>query len=98
MSAAIAALRSGFGSRRKGGVEGEAHGSSQPIEYQLVITATMCLVAFGAVMVFSASSTSSLLGSNGDGAYYLKRTLMFGAFGLLALHVLARVRLRRSAA
>ncbi len=93
MSGAIAGLRSGFGSRRKGAAKKAKRRSSQPIEYQLVITATMCLVAFGAVMVFSASSTSSLLGSNGDGAFYLKRTLMFGAFGLLALHVLARVRL-----
>ncbi len=39
----------------------------------------MCLLAFGVVMVFSASSSASLLGATGDGAYYLKRTLMFGA-------------------
>ena len=30
-------------------------------------------------MVFSASSTTSLLGESGDSAYYLKRTLIFGA-------------------
>ncbi len=40
-------------------------------------------------MVFSASSSASLLGESGDGAYYLKRTLMFGAIGLIALRVLA---------
>ena len=34
-------------------------------------------------MVFSASSTTPLLGESGDSAYYLKRTLIFGAFGLL---------------
>ena len=53
--------------------------SSQPIEYSLLLTATLCLLAFGVVMVFSASSTTSLLGESGDGAYYLKRTLIFGA-------------------
>ena len=40
-------------------------------------------------MVFSASSTTSLLGESGDGAYYLKRTLLYGAVGLLALRVLS---------
>ena len=94
MSAGIASLRSGFGIRSKRRSTAKARKKrSQPIEYQLVITATMCLVAFGAVMVFSASSTSSLLGDQGDGAFYLKRTLMFGAVGLLALHLLARVKL-----
>ena len=33
-------------------------------------------------MVFSASSTTSLLGNSGDSAYYLKRTVLFGAVGL----------------
>lgn len=62
---------------------------SQPIEYSLLLTATLCLLAFGVVMVFSASSTTSLLGESGDGAYYLKRTVVFGLLGLLALRVLA---------
>jgi cell division protein FtsW len=60
-----------------------------PVEYSILLTATLCLVAFGIVMVFSASSTTSLLGESGDSAYYLKRTLIFGAFGLLALKVLS---------
>jgi cell division protein FtsW len=96
VSGGIAALRSGFGvgSKRKSPAKPRKKKRAQPIEYQLVITATMCLVAFGAVMVFSASSTSSLLGSQGDGAFYLKRTLMFGAIGLVALHLLARARLQ----
>ena len=59
------------------------------IEYSVLLTATLCLVAFGVVMVFSASSTTSLLGESGDSAYYLKRTLIFGAFGLVALKVLS---------
>jgi cell division protein FtsW len=61
----------------------------QPIEYSLLLTATLCLLAFGVVMVFSASSTTSLLGDSGDGAYYLKRTLLFGVIGLLIMRVLS---------
>ena len=96
MSAAISGLRSGFGRSARGKKKAKARAkkrAAQSLEYQLIITATMCLVAFGAVMVFSASSTSSLLGESGDGAFYLKRTLMFGAFGLICLHFLARARL-----
>jgi cell division protein FtsW len=61
---------------------------SPPIEYSLLLTATLCLLAFGAVMVFSASSTTSVLGASGDGAQYLKRTLLFGGVGLLAMRFL----------
>ena len=63
--------------------------TSQPIEYSLLLTATLCLLALGVVMVFSASSTTSLLGDSGDGAYYLKRTVLYGAIGLLALRILS---------
>jgi cell division protein FtsW len=63
--------------------------ATQPIEYSLLLTATMCLLAFGVVMVFSASSTTSLLGDSGDPYYYLKRTALFGAVGLVLLKVLA---------
>ncbi len=55
---------------------------AQPIEYNLLLTATLCLLAFGVVMVFSASSTTALLGQSGDSAYYLKRTVLIGAIGL----------------
>jgi len=60
-----------------------------PLEYSLLLTATLCLLAFGVVMVFSASSTTSLLGESGDGAYYLKRTLVFGVVGLIVMRLLA---------
>ncbi len=63
--------------------------ASPPIEYSLLLTATLCLLAFGVVMVFSASSTTSLLGNSGDGAYYLKRTVLFGAVGLVVMRVLS---------
>jgi cell division protein FtsW len=63
--------------------------ASLPVEHSLLLTATLCLLAFGVVMVFSASSTTSLLGESGDGAYYLKRTLIFGAAGLVILRLLS---------
>ena len=58
-----------------------------PLEYSLLLTATLCLLAFGAVMVFSASSARSLLNSGGNGFYYLERTVIFGAIGLLVMRV-----------
>jgi len=58
-----------------------------PLEYSLLLTATLCLLAFGAVMVFSASSARSLLTSGGNGFYYLERTLIFGAIGLAVMRV-----------
>ena len=62
--------------------------SAPPIEYSLLLTATLCLLAIGAVMVFSASSATSLLSSGGgDGAEYLKRTLIFAGIGLLLMRV-----------
>lgn len=63
-----------------------------PAEYNMLLTATLCLLAFGAVMVFSASSTTRILSNGGlsDSAFYLKRTLIFGAVGLLGMHVAAR--------
>jgi cell division protein FtsW len=64
-------------------------GGKRSVEYSLLLTATLCLLAFGVVMVFSASSTTSLLGEAGDGAYYLKRTVLFGAVGLLVMHLLS---------
>jgi cell division protein FtsW len=58
----------------------------------MLLTATLCLLAFGAVMVFSASSTTQVLNDGGlsNSAFYLKRTLMFGAVGLVVMHLTAR--------
>jgi cell division protein FtsW len=44
------------------------------------------------VMVFSASSTTRILNDGGlsDSAFYLKRTLLFGAVGLAIMHLTAR--------
>ncbi len=61
-------------------------------EYNLLLTATLCLLAFGAVMVFSASSTTQVLQNGGlsSSAYYLQRTLIVGAIGLVVMHFTAR--------
>jgi cell division protein FtsW len=63
-----------------------------PAEYNMLLTAALCLLAFGAVMVFSASSTTRVLSDGGlsDSAFYLQRTLMFGAVGLVVMHLVAR--------
>ncbi len=65
-------------------------------EYNMLLTATLCLLALGAVMVFSASSTTRVLQDGGlsDSAFYLKRTLIFGAVGLVVMHFVARIDLR----
>src|SRR5215211_3643023 len=54
----------------------------RPMEYSLLYTATLCMLAAGAVMVYSASSAESLLQGPGDPAYYLKRYLACGIVGL----------------
>jgi cell division protein FtsW len=71
------------------GPRSRTRSGAQPIEYNLLLTATLCLVAFGIVMVFSASSTTALLGQSGDSAYYLKRTLVIGAIGLVLMRLLS---------
>jgi cell division protein FtsW len=69
-----------------------ARGKAVSAEYNMLLTATLCLLALGAVMVFSASSTTRILQDGGlsDSAFYLKRTLMFGAVGLVIMHLTAR--------
>jgi cell division protein FtsW len=62
----------------------------QPLEHRLLLTATFCLLAGGAVMVYSASSARTLLQGQGDGTAYLVKYAAYGAVGLLAMHVLSR--------
>ncbi len=55
------------------------------------MTAIMCLLAAGAVMVFSASSARSVLSGQGDGTHYLVQYVLRGSIGVLALLVVARL-------
>jgi cell division protein FtsW len=66
------------------------HTRERPLEHRILLTATLCLLAFGAVMVYSASSAPTLLGGHGNGAGYLVKYLIFGGVGLVAMNVLAR--------
>src|SRR5919197_626487 len=66
----------------------------RPLEYSLLYTVTLCMLAAGAVMVYSASSAESLLQGPGDPAYYLKRYVACGLVGLVVLHLLSRHGLR----
>src|SRR5918999_1200504 len=66
----------------------------RPVEYSILYTATLCLLAFGAVMVYSASSAESLLSGSGDASYYLKRYVVLGMIGLVLMHLAARHGLR----
>src|ERR687885_1299526 len=63
---------------------------SPPLEYNVLLTATLCLLAFGAVMVYSASSARALLQGQGDGTAFLVRYVAYGALGLVGMHVVAR--------
>jgi cell division protein FtsW len=63
---------------------------AQPLEQRILLTATLCLLAFGAVMVYSASSATSLLQGQGNGSGYLVKYLVYGAIGLVLMRVLAR--------
>ena len=66
----------------------------RPVEYSILYTATLCLLAGGAVMVYSAISAESLLAGTGDASYYLKRYVVFGLLGLVAMHLAASHGLR----
>jgi len=64
--------------------------ANQPLEHRMLLTATMCLLAFGAVMVYSASSATALLQGEGYGDSYLIKFVIYGAIGLILMRVLAR--------
>ena len=49
-------------------------------------------------MVFSASSARSLLNTGGNGFYYLERTVVFGAIGLVVMRARLGPRSRRGQA
>ena len=64
------------------------------LEYHLLVVVTLGLVAFGLVMVYSASSARATLAAD-DPAYYLKRQGAYALLGVVALVVLSRTDFRR---
>ncbi len=64
--------------------------AQHPLEHRLLLTATFCLLAGGAVMVYSASSARTLLESGGNGTTYLVKYLAYGGVGLVLMHLLSR--------
>lgn len=67
----------------------ESRRRTQPVEHSVLLTATLCLLALGAVMVFSATSAPNVL-QGGDGTSALVKYVGYGAVGLVIMHLLAR--------
>ena len=59
------------------------------LEANLLILVTLGLVAFGLVMVYSATSARAAVG-DGEPMYYLTRQALFALVGLVVLVVCAR--------
>ncbi len=57
----------------------------------MLLTATLCLLAVGAVMVYSASSARAVIAGDGRATAYLVKYVVFGAVGFGLMHLLARV-------
>jgi cell division protein FtsW len=89
-SAASRASLLGTKAKRAARSGGETARRRQPLEQRILLTATMCLLAFGAVMVYSASSATSLLQGQGTGSGDLVKYVMYGAVGLVLMRLLAR--------
>src|SRR3954451_21809942 len=62
----------------------------QPLEHRILLTATLCLLAAGAVMGYSASSARTLLQGQGDGSGYLIKFVSYAGVGLVVMQLLAR--------
>ncbi len=64
---------------------------AHPLEENILLTATFCLLAAGAVMVYSASSGELVRqAGGGDGTSLLLKYVLYAAAGLVGMHLLAR--------
>src|SRR5438067_6115233 len=64
------------------------------LDSRLLILVTLALVAFGLVMVYSATSAAAAVGGN-DPSYYLKRQGVYAALGIALMVVAQRWDYRR---
>jgi cell division protein FtsW len=62
----------------------------KPLEYNILLTATLCLLAAGAVMVYSSSSALTVLRNQGAGTGYLVKYVLYAAIGLALMVALSR--------
>ncbi len=85
---AAVARRSTATANRKSSSRAKA--ATQTLEQRILVTATLCLLAFGAVMVYSSSSASTLLEGRGSGTSYLIKFVIYGGLGLGLMQWLAR--------
>jgi cell division protein FtsW len=60
------------------------------MDASILALVTLALVAFGLVMVYSATSASAAL-ANGDPAYYLKRQAIYALLGLVLMVAVSRI-------
>src|ERR1700691_3372592 len=58
-----------------------------PLEHRILMTATLCLIAFGAVMVYSASSPQGVVNGSGYGTGEFLMYLFAAGIGLIAMRV-----------
>lgn len=73
------------------GTNSKAVRSDRSLDEQVLWLLTFALFAFGAVMVYSASSGNAALRVDGDPAGYLKRYLLIGGAGLIAMRIIAQL-------
>jgi cell division protein FtsW len=78
----------GAGQRQR--IRQPARRVAPPLEHRILMTATLCLLAFGAVMVYSASAPVGVLAGQGYGTSEFVRYLIFGAIGLVGMHFFSR--------
>src|SRR5579863_5167688 len=58
-----------------------------PLEHRILMTATLCLIAFGAVMVYSASSPEGAINGGGYGTSEFLMYLFAAGIGLVAMRL-----------
>jgi cell division protein FtsW len=98
MADAAASARRAAGALRAGSSADEslprrrasARKAPPPLEHRILTTAALCLLAFGAVMVYSASSPRGVLAGQAYGTGEFLRYLIFAAAGLAGMLILSR--------
>jgi cell division protein FtsW len=75
--------------RSRAGTAKRGQRSSATLEHRLLLTATLCLLALGLVMVYSATSATTVL-QGGSGGSELIKFAIFAGVGLLVMRILAR--------